>query len=358
MTLLIQPSISTVPELQPDVFMIPNRTNVTVPPEEPDIVAFKVCYGDADGSHYHIKLVLTRDNNASSKTKEGTLPTDATLFTHDNTKSVGYSFILMDLPRDNDTVCQEASTRLYNSREIDIHTLRIELELIHTIDEHPTGKVIYNHYFFDITMADHDSFATTTPKGDDMTTHEHDSDMDTTELECPPCIDAGTSIQDPTSITSVIMGAIIAVLIVVIIVLCCFLCSHCKRKQNGSPDLEDGLSLEAKMRNRVLEEVAAQKEEVEQEVIRLQEANRGAEEAHKAKKVELEARLREVENRLQEAENKQRGRAVNRPKETKGRGQGAEGRGQGAEGRGQGAEGGGQGAEGPKERRQEEAESV
>ena len=296
LTLLIQPSISTVSELQPDVFMIPNRTNVTVPPKEPALVVFKVCYGDADGSHYHIKLVLTRDNNASSKTKEDTLPSDATLFTHDNTKSVGYSFILMDLPRDNDTVCQEVSTRLYNRHGLDIHTLRIELELIHTIDEHPTGKVIYNRYFFDITMADHDSFATTTSKGDDMTTHEDDSDMGTTELECPPCIDAGTSIQDPTSITSVIMGAIIAVTVFVLfIVLCCFLCHCCKRKQRSiSP-----------------EEPLKEADRMQQ---RLQEANRKlveAEEAHKAKKVELEAKAQAAERRAREAENrlhKQQGR--------------------------------------------------
>ena len=109
--------------------MIPNRTNITIPPDEPDIVVLKLCHVDVNGSHYDIKLNLTKDDTDSSK--EDTIPTNTTLFTHDNTMSVGYSSILLELPRkDNNTACQEVSTRLFNGCGLNFRALRIEYEFI------------------------------------------------------------------------------------------------------------------------------------------------------------------------------------------------------------------------------------
>ena len=93
--------------------------------------------------------------------------------------------------------------------------------------------ITLGHYFFDITMADHDSVAATTPS-------------DTTTSQCLPCINTGGLFSDPISIASLVMGALIAALFIVIVVLCCCLRSYYKRYRKlsesegvGGVQLED-----------------------------------------------------------------------------------------------------------------------
>ena len=100
------------------------------------------------------------------------------------------------------------------------------------------GIPMEGHYFFDITMADHDSVA--------ATTH---SDT-TTSQQCLPCINTGGLFSDPISIASLVMGALIAALVIVIVVLCCCLRSYYKRyRKLSESEGEGGVPLEDRNRS-------------------------------------------------------------------------------------------------------------
>lgn len=227
MLLLVQQLQSTSASI-PDVIMSPNRTDVTVPPDEQAIVVFEVCY-PVEFS-YDIRTNWTFDESNYIYLEQ--LPVGTTHFTHDNTMSAGYSIILLDLPPHSGINCQEVVTRLFNRRGLNFQTLRIVLKVIFC--EGPSVEEYTEYTYFNITMAEHDPAVVDKTTSDPMVTEA------TTNNTTPPCPMATTeggnpAAAPPAPITErdhisigfgVVLVAIIAVLIMIILVLSYFLHSY------------------------------------------------------------------------------------------------------------------------------------